>query len=183
MADWRNRMDQITNKVKSQLFAKGVDNMNQLNDIFMVSITSLKDKWRGRERDWSSELRVDRLAGPHSAPNLKLQPLSRFNCSWLRQGSCLLKTTDMLPQAQTDDPVSHSRCFTSNPPLTLCVCLLVNRALTAIKMECFRSLSSRSSCPSWAFSWPGRSFASFLTTSIRTRTATSPTMSSSACSR
>ena len=30
-------MDQITNKVKSQLFAKGVDNMNQLNDIFMVS--------------------------------------------------------------------------------------------------------------------------------------------------
>ena len=30
-------MDQITNKVKSQLFAKGVDNMNQLNDVFMVS--------------------------------------------------------------------------------------------------------------------------------------------------
>ena len=30
-------MDQITNKVKCQLFAKGVDNMNQLNDIFMVS--------------------------------------------------------------------------------------------------------------------------------------------------
>ena len=37
MADWRNRMDQITNKVKSQLFAKGVDNMNQLQDIFLVS--------------------------------------------------------------------------------------------------------------------------------------------------
>jgi len=35
MADWRNRMDQITNKVKCQLFAKGVDNMVQLNDIFM----------------------------------------------------------------------------------------------------------------------------------------------------
>jgi len=28
MADWRNRMDQIVNKVKAQLFAKGVDNMN-----------------------------------------------------------------------------------------------------------------------------------------------------------
>ena len=47
MADWRNRMDQITNKVKSQLFAKGVDNMNQLQDIFLVStisrITSNRD--------------------------------------------------------------------------------------------------------------------------------------------
>jgi len=30
-------MDQITNKVKSQLFAKGIDNMNQLQDIFLVS--------------------------------------------------------------------------------------------------------------------------------------------------
>ena len=37
MADWKNRMNQITNKVKSQLFAKGVDNMNQLQDIFLVS--------------------------------------------------------------------------------------------------------------------------------------------------
>ena len=37
MADWRNRMDQIVNKVKAQLFAKGVDNMNQLQDIFLVS--------------------------------------------------------------------------------------------------------------------------------------------------
>jgi len=37
MADWRNRIEQITNKVKSQLFAKGVDNMNQLQDIFLVS--------------------------------------------------------------------------------------------------------------------------------------------------
>merc|ERR1712060_261089 len=35
MADWRNRMDQIVNKVKAQLFAKGVDNMNQLQDIFL----------------------------------------------------------------------------------------------------------------------------------------------------
>ena len=37
MADWRNRMDQIVNKVKAQLFAKGVDNMNQLQDVFLVS--------------------------------------------------------------------------------------------------------------------------------------------------
>lgn len=42
MADWRNRMDQITNKVKSQLFAKGVDNMNQLQDIFLVSTPSFE---------------------------------------------------------------------------------------------------------------------------------------------
>jgi len=35
MADWRNRMDQIVNKVKAQLFAKGVDNMNQLQEHFL----------------------------------------------------------------------------------------------------------------------------------------------------
>ena len=40
MADWRNRMDQIVNKVKAQLFAKGVDNMNQLSEIFLVSLVS-----------------------------------------------------------------------------------------------------------------------------------------------
>ena len=39
-------MDQITNKVKSQLFAKGVDNMNQLNDIFMVSDACLLESER-----------------------------------------------------------------------------------------------------------------------------------------
>ena len=39
MADWRNRMDQIVNKVKAQLFAKGVDNMQQLQDVFLVSLT------------------------------------------------------------------------------------------------------------------------------------------------
>ena len=32
-------MDQIVNKVKSQLFAKGVDNMQQLQDVFLVSLT------------------------------------------------------------------------------------------------------------------------------------------------
>lgn len=36
MADWINRMDQITNKVKKQLNAKGVDNMSQLQDVFFV---------------------------------------------------------------------------------------------------------------------------------------------------
>ena len=41
MADWRNRMDQIVNKVKAQLFAKGVDNMNQLQDIFLVSLGAI----------------------------------------------------------------------------------------------------------------------------------------------
>jgi len=34
MADWKNRMDQITNKVKTQLNARGVDNMDQLKDVF-----------------------------------------------------------------------------------------------------------------------------------------------------
>ena len=33
-------MDQIVNKVKAQLFAKGVDNMNQLQDIFLVSLSA-----------------------------------------------------------------------------------------------------------------------------------------------
>ena len=32
-------MDQIVNKVKAQLFAKGVDNMQQLQDVFLVSLT------------------------------------------------------------------------------------------------------------------------------------------------
>lgn len=35
MADWRNRLEQITNKVKFQLCAKGVDNLIQLKDVFM----------------------------------------------------------------------------------------------------------------------------------------------------
>merc|ERR1712032_907266 len=34
MADWRNRMEQITNKVKHQLNAKGVDNISQLKGVF-----------------------------------------------------------------------------------------------------------------------------------------------------
>jgi hypothetical protein len=37
MADWRNRLDQITNKIKNHLTAKGVDNMQQLQDVFLVS--------------------------------------------------------------------------------------------------------------------------------------------------
>ena len=37
MADWRNRIDQIANKVKFQLNARGVDNMVQLKDTFLVS--------------------------------------------------------------------------------------------------------------------------------------------------
>ena len=37
MADWRNRMEQIVNKFKFQLNAKGIDNIQQLKDIFMVS--------------------------------------------------------------------------------------------------------------------------------------------------
>jgi len=35
MADWRNKLDMITNKVKNQLFAKGVDNLEQLKGIFL----------------------------------------------------------------------------------------------------------------------------------------------------
>jgi len=34
MTDWINRFDQIKNKVKTQLNAKGVDNINQLRGIF-----------------------------------------------------------------------------------------------------------------------------------------------------
>ena len=38
MADWRNRMEQITNKVKHQLNAKGVDSIAQLKCVFEVSV-------------------------------------------------------------------------------------------------------------------------------------------------
>ena len=38
MADWRNRIDQITNKVKHQLCARGVVNLSQLKDVFLVCI-------------------------------------------------------------------------------------------------------------------------------------------------
>jgi hypothetical protein len=37
MADWRNRLEQIINKFKFQLNAKGVDNLVQLKDVFLVS--------------------------------------------------------------------------------------------------------------------------------------------------
>jgi hypothetical protein len=37
MADWRNRKEQITNKFKHQLNAKGIDNIHQLAAIFQVS--------------------------------------------------------------------------------------------------------------------------------------------------
>lgn len=37
MADWRNRMEQITNKFKFQLNAKGIDNIAQLKHVFTVS--------------------------------------------------------------------------------------------------------------------------------------------------
>ena len=37
MADWRNRMEQIVNKFKFQLNAKGIDNIQQLKEVFMVS--------------------------------------------------------------------------------------------------------------------------------------------------
>jgi len=35
MADWRNKLEMICNKVKNQLFAKGVDNLEQLKSIFL----------------------------------------------------------------------------------------------------------------------------------------------------
>ncbi len=36
--DWKNRLDMIKNKVKTQLNAKGVDNLLQLQYVFNVSI-------------------------------------------------------------------------------------------------------------------------------------------------
>ena len=35
--DWKNRIDQIKNKIKLQLHARGVDNLLQLQPIFTVS--------------------------------------------------------------------------------------------------------------------------------------------------
>ena len=37
MADWRNKLEMLSNKVKSQLFAKGVDSLEQLKGVFLVS--------------------------------------------------------------------------------------------------------------------------------------------------
>lgn len=34
MADWRNRLEQIINKFKFQLNAKGIDSIDQLMDVF-----------------------------------------------------------------------------------------------------------------------------------------------------
>ena len=35
--DWRNRLDQIKNKLKLQLHSKGIDNLNQLQGVFDVN--------------------------------------------------------------------------------------------------------------------------------------------------
>ena len=40
MADWRNRITQISNKVKHQLNAKGVDSIAQLRGVFEVCVFS-----------------------------------------------------------------------------------------------------------------------------------------------
>jgi len=45
MADWRNRMEQIVNKFKFQLNAKGIDNIQQLKEIFMVSLPFLSSPY------------------------------------------------------------------------------------------------------------------------------------------
>ena len=47
MADWINRMEQICNKVKHQLNAKGVDSIAQLKCIFDVS-QSVEDPFSRR---------------------------------------------------------------------------------------------------------------------------------------
>ena len=35
--DWKNRLEQIRNKLKLQFHAKGVDNLHQLQKVFDVS--------------------------------------------------------------------------------------------------------------------------------------------------
>ena len=54
MADWRNKLEMITNKVKSQLFAKGVDNLEQMKGVFLVS--SISSGGFERSRHFSSLL-------------------------------------------------------------------------------------------------------------------------------
>lgn len=39
--DWKNRLDQIKNKLKLQLHAKGVDNITQMQSVFDVSLSSV----------------------------------------------------------------------------------------------------------------------------------------------
>ncbi len=36
--DWKNRLDQIKNKIKSQLNARGVDNLIQIQGVFNVRL-------------------------------------------------------------------------------------------------------------------------------------------------
>ena len=38
--DWKNRLEQIRNKLKLQFHAKGVDNLHQLQKVFDVGLAS-----------------------------------------------------------------------------------------------------------------------------------------------
>ena len=39
--DWKNRLEQIRNKLKLQFHAKGVDNLLQMKRVFDVSISEI----------------------------------------------------------------------------------------------------------------------------------------------
>lgn len=45
--DWRNRLDQIKNKLKLQLHARGVDNITQMQAVFDVRLKSLTNHFIG----------------------------------------------------------------------------------------------------------------------------------------
>ena len=37
MADWRNRLENLVNKMKQQLYARGIDNIDRLRECLVVS--------------------------------------------------------------------------------------------------------------------------------------------------
>jgi len=73
--DWKNRLDQIKNKVKFQLNSRGVDNLQQLQDIFNVRTPSLnpltcpleirhEQEWDVRKAGiWGIPIKAGRLLG------------------------------------------------------------------------------------------------------------------------
>lgn len=78
--DWKNRLEQIRNKLKLQLHAKGVDNLLQLKKIFDVSIsefTRLGLRFRPLRHPGQARVRGDVLQTwclhDHPGAHLRLQ--------------------------------------------------------------------------------------------------------------
>ena len=54
--DWKNRLDQIKNKMKSQFNARGIDNILQVQSIFEVSILNVLIQYQEFDKNKSGTL-------------------------------------------------------------------------------------------------------------------------------